>query len=331
VSQALARALAAASLLFAVACGGKSPQAPTPFPTPPPSVPTWTLPGRLVTTLSGAPVAHATVYAFIATAESAADGTFTLSATPGPSGSQAVTVTAEGYRPRETVIKWPRTNDLVIDVMSTAKPFDETFYGQLAHGTLDYPGQSYGLLRWSSPMRFYVTTHDEFGRPLERSVIDLIERGIHIGVQYYTAGNFQADIVEGSETRPEQTGWVNVVPRRVISGGEYCGLSSSVGGDPNTIQLLIDGCGCGSTRIPIAVVIHEVGHAVGMFHVSGKENVMHTPADLGCREVIPTAAEQYHAALIYSRPRGNMSPDRDTGTFELGQRNDGPERTPPLP
>lgn len=330
----LNRALTATALLVSLAgCGGgnKSPQAPTPVPTPPSPPPPWNLPGRVVATLSGSPVAHASVNAFIATAESGTDGTFTLNTTPAPTSSQAVTVTADGYLPRETVIKWPRTSDLVIDLMSTARPFDQTFYNQLAHGTIEYPGKDYGLYRWTSQMRFYVKTQDEFGRPLDRSVLDIVERGIRVGIQYYTAGKFQADIVEGSASRADQVGWVNVEPRQVIEGGDYCGLSGSVGGDPNSIQLRVDACGCGSIKIPIAVVIHEVGHVVGMFHVTGKQHVMHTPADMGCGDVIPSAAEQYHAALIYSRPRGNKQPDRDTGTFTLGRLGDDLERTPPIP
>ena len=145
------QAAAASLLLVLISCGGgsKSPQAPTPTPKPTPPPP-WSLPGHVVATLSGAPVAHATVNAFIATAESGTDGSFTLNTTPAPAGSQAVTMSADGYRPRETVIKWPRTEDLVIDLMSTAKPFDETLYSQLAHGTLEYPGKDYGLFRWSS-------------------------------------------------------------------------------------------------------------------------------------------------------------------------------------
>ena len=56
-------------------------------------------------------------------------------------------------------------------------------------------------------------------------------------------------------------------------------------------------------------MIHEVGHVVGMFHVEGKEHVMHTPADLECRDVIPSPGEQYHAALMYLQTSGNKSPD----------------------
>src|SRR6187455_1074733 len=111
MSTRLVRVITVTALLFSlVSCGGgtKSPQAPTSTPKPPPPPPSWNLPGHVVATLSGAPVAHATVNAFIATAESGTDGSFTLNTTPAPAGSQAVTVSAEGYRPRETVIKWPR-------------------------------------------------------------------------------------------------------------------------------------------------------------------------------------------------------------------------------
>ena len=318
-------------LLPAMACGGgsQSPPSPTPVSTPTPTP--WNLTGRVITTLSGGPVARASVNAFIATAESAADGSFTLTATPAPAGSQAVTVTAEGYRPRETVIKWPRTNELVIDLASTAKPFDETFFNQLARDGLDQPTKDYALYRWASQLQFYLKTQDEFGRPLSADVLDTVRRGIQRGVQYYTAGTYQAVIEEAPVTRPERLGWINVVPLQVIPEGDYCGLSSTVGGNPMTIKLRIDRCGCGSIKIPIDVVMHEVGHAVGMFHVSGEDNIMNGHAWFNCRDVVPTALEQYHARLIYARPRGNHSPDRDPGEFSLGLPGLGQEQPPARP
>ena len=71
-------------------------------------------------------------------------------------------------------------------------------------------------------------------------------------------------------------------------------------------ELRIDRCGCGSIKIPIAIVMHEVGHVVGMFHVEGKEHVMHTGRTFKCRDVIPSPDEQYHAALIYSQTSGEQ-------------------------
>ncbi len=330
----LVRTFPAAALLFSlISCGGgsKSPQAPTPTPQPPPPPPSWNLPGHVVATLSGGPVAHASVNAFIATAESASDGSFTLNTTPAPAGSQAVTVSADGYRPRETVIKWPRTTELVIDIVSMAKPYDDKFFNQIARDALDHPEEDYALYRWSHQMKFYLKTQDEFGRPLTASVLETVRHGIRQGVHYYTAGTYEAIIEEGTETRPETTGWVNVLPLQVLPGGDFCGQASTVGGDPMTIQLRIDRCGCGSIKIPVDVVMHEVGHAVGMFHVAGTNNIMNTDSYFNCRDVVPTEIEQYHARLIYARPRGNKSPDRDPGGFTLGFHGDDLERPPARP
>ncbi len=77
--------------------------------------------------------------------------------------------------------------------------------------------------------------------------------------------------------------------------------------------------------------MHEVGHSVGMFHVSGKDNIMTPGSYFYCRDTLPTAMEQYHARLIYARPRGNHSPDRDPGEFNLGQFGFDQERPPARP
>ena len=284
-----------------------------------------------MTTRSGAPVPRAHLDAFITSADADSGGAFTLTAATGPAGSQAITVTADGYQPRETVIRLPRTNEVVVDLISKATPYDETFYNQLARDAYTTPDADYPLYRWSSQLRFYLKTRDEFGRPLSNNDLETVRRGIREGVQYYTAGTYQADIVEGTETRPEQVGWVNVVPLQVLPPGDFCSYSSTVGGDPMTMWLRIDGCGCGSIKIPIADVIHEVGHAVGMFDVAEPDQIMNRVLSQGCREVIPTAKEQYHAALIYSRPRGNRSPDRDPGTFSLARPNGDLERLPGRP
>ena len=300
------------------ACGGgsKPPQSPSPSPVPTPQP--WSVTGRVVTTLTGVPVAGAHVDAFIAAADSDSDGRFTLTAPAAPAGNQAITVTADGYRPRETVIRLPRTADLVIDITSTKPPFDETFYNQLARDALETPGADYPLYRWSEALKFYVQTKDETGRPLSNEVLAVIRRSIRDGVRYYTNGVFDVAIEEGAETRAERVGWVNVVPRQVIPEGDYCGFASSVGGNPMTIQLRLDYYGCGSLKIPAYLVMHEVGHAVGMFNVAGPGHIMNRQLDFHCRDVMPTALERHHAAIIYSRPRMNRSPDRDPGGFALG-------------
>jgi hypothetical protein len=39
----------------------------------------------------------------------------------------------------------------------------------------------------------------------------------------------------------------------VIQQGDYCGIAGSVGGNPNSIQLRLERCGCGSTKVPGSV------------------------------------------------------------------------------
>jgi hypothetical protein len=326
---ALRPALASIALLLAVNCGGgsKSVTAPTPAAAPAPPPP-WSLSGRVTATNTNTAVSRAHVDAFITAADTDASGAFTLTAPTGPPANQAFTATAAGYITRESVIRLPRTDSLTIDLISTAAPFDQTFYSQLARDAKDTPDADYPLYRWSTQLKFYLRTQDENGRPLTSQILETIRKGIREGVQYYTNNTYQAVIEEGPEQRPERTGYVNVEAKQVIPDGDYCGLSSSVGGNPMTIQLRIDVCGCGSIKVPVDVVEHEVGHAVGMFHVDGADNIMNATSTFNCRDVIPTARERYHAALMYARVRGNRSPDRDPGGTYLVWPMDGPAPGP---
>ena len=42
----------------------------------------------------------------------------------------------------------------MIDLVSMAKPFDETLYIQLARGALEEPEKDYALFRWSHQLKF---------------------------------------------------------------------------------------------------------------------------------------------------------------------------------
>lgn len=268
-------------------------------------------------TASQSPLNGARVESFIASATTDGAGRFTLTAQNGPGANLGITVSADGYRARETVLGYPRTGDSLIDLVSTAPPFNETFYNQLARDAFEEPDRMYQLFRWDRQMQFYLKTIDETLRPASPEVLGVVRQGIRDGVRYFSGGRYEAIIEEGTADRPERSGWINVVMLQEIPEGDYCGLATRIGGNPMTIKLRIDRCGCGSIKIPPDLVQHEVGHAMGLFHVDGKGHVMNPILDFGCRPVLPSAIEQYHAALIYARPRGNRDPDRDPSGFTL--------------
>jgi len=166
-------------------------------------------------------------------------------------------------------------------------------------------------------MRFYVRTVDETLRPVIPTALANVRQGIHDAVQGFSGGRLETIIEEGTEARPETVGWINVEILKEIPGGDYCGVATRVSGNPMTIKLRLDACGCGSNRLPADIVIHEVGHAMGLFHVEGDNAIMAASLPSHCRAVRPSPMETHHAQLMYLRPRGNRDPDRDPTTFTL--------------
>src|SRR5262249_46110354 len=127
----------------------------------------------------------------------------------------------------------------------------------------------------------------------------------------------QAKIETGTETRPDTQDWVNVIIQRSAAPASenVCG-TAYVGSNPGTINLTYDVCGACGHKIPADVIVHEVGHAMGFFHVADKNSVMYFQVHESCpRSGVMSASEQFHAKIAYSRPRLNRDPDQDPSSF----------------
>jgi hypothetical protein len=321
------RAVAVACVLaLASGCGGGggnrppgsgavTPTTPT---TPTTPVNTWSASGQVTALGTSQGVGGATITPGWALAPVTADATghYELGAVANPpSTPYPVSISGSGMVTRDTWITWargPRTG-VNVDLIRDAAPFSMEFYRQFVRGMFDHADDAsapYPNFRWTSAPNFYIRTIDSVGRTVEPEVLAVTLDALRRAVPAYTAGTYQAGTIEsGTEVRPETTGWINVDFRR-NTGGNTCG-TSFIGRNPGVITLYIDICSCGSNKVPGAVTMHEVGHAMGFFHVSDRNSLMFPFIPGRCPAGVLSPAEAYHASVAYSRPRGNRDPDRD--------------------
>jgi hypothetical protein len=135
-------------------------------------------------------------------------------------------------------------------------------------------------------------------------------------VPAFSGGRLTGSLESGSESRPKADGWINVEIVRDPNERRTCG-TALIGANPGQITLYNDVCSCGSVKIPGATAMHEVGHALGFFHVPDNRSVMYPFIPGNCPPGDLSVNEKVHAALAYSRPRGNTDPDNDPSSGKL--------------
>src|SRR6188508_1695669 len=204
----LGRAVAVASLLFVVSCGGGSSPtpsnnitpAPTPTPTPTPTN-TWSAAGRIVATGTAQGIGGATVTPGWSLAPVNADalGNYQLGdvANP-PSTPYPVTLSAGGMISHDVWITWARGSrtGVDLDLIRDAPPFNMDFYRKFARGTFDQPGAPFPIFRWTTAPSFYVKTTDQNGRAIEPEVMVRVLDGIRQAVPAFTGGRYSAAAIE---------------------------------------------------------------------------------------------------------------------------------------
>jgi hypothetical protein len=228
-------------------------------------------------------------------------------------------VSADGFITREQWITWQAgaRDDVTLDLIRDTAPFSSNFYREMVRGAYDQEGSPYPVLRLLQAPKFYFKTVDQTGRALEPTVISYVSDALRRAVPLYTGGLYSASLEVGTETRPDTPGVINVLVNTDLAERSTCGYAY-IGREAGEITFVInDVCSCGSVKISGAVVLHEVAHALGFFHVSDRNSVLYPQVAGRCPVGEPSAAERFHAGIAYSRPRGNTDPDSDPTSGRL--------------
>jgi hypothetical protein len=293
--------------------GGSSSPAPAPTPTPVPST-AWSVSGQVKSQV-GQAIGGANVTPFgLAQVQTDSSGNYKYTGnSPTANNPYSVQISASGYLQRGVWVNYQLADrtGVSIDMISTAPPFSLTFYQQLARNAMEEPGSLEALWPWAgdSP-KFYVRTVDQNGKAIEPEVLSGVYAAIPKAVSDWSSGKFTVSTLEhGIETRPRQDGWIVIDFTRDYSS-DFCGRAF-VGAPDGHIELVDDRCNCGSNKMPGQVVAHEIGHAMGFWHVSDRGALMYPQASATCPAGVLTGNERYHAKIVYGRARGNADPDAD--------------------
>jgi hypothetical protein len=300
-------------------CSGASPAAPTPTPTPQPAAVTIT--GHVLATNGTQPLGGVTAsLGPTTTATTDGSGGFQLSV-PGPFAAVRLLLESPAILSRSVLVGASTSREVTLDAIALGSGFDLTFYRQFVRNTLDAPTGSEPLRRWTVAPQFYLKTVDEGGAAVNAATLDSTERAIREAVPVWTAGQFQASVTRGTETRAGVSGWVTVRWQTDRPAGS-CGRSD-IGLSGGVIDLFPNNpCKCGSTTVAVypKLVRHETGHAMGFWHTDSAADLMFGGVGTTC-DAQPSARERYHAAIAYSRPVGNTDPDVDgAGAVNLAPR-----------
>jgi hypothetical protein len=320
-----------AVMLMTAACeqSAGTPAAPTPAQV--------SLSGVVVSTQDGSPVPGASIWVRgfdDVNRVTGPDGRFTL-VEPRTSSGQLQIWMAAGRVPefddlvyREVSLSLLTSRDaLRIDVIRDEPPFSLPFYEELVRNARDGSG-TLATRPWTIDPSFHIrTTHVETGDAIPVSILDDLEQLLRRSVPLLSGGRRQVSaVVRSPDAGPDRDGWVNVLFQSVLPN-PTAGGQATVGGNRGTMWLRFDpanprlppgnGVACASV---IGTADHEIVHTMGFWHVHPVPGVPRPFQSLDfCTGEARPDIVRYHAAIMYSRPPGNLPPDRDPSSITYSQ------------
>ena len=178
--------------------------------------------------------------------------------------------------------------------------FNGTFWGQLIYNAYDNPGDLSGRRSWVMPTNS-PSVHIRTDR-LPTSAVASMRQAVP-GIVEAVTGAPYAGSVHASTTDVTRRGWITI--RVVPPGGgpdwiqdAWCG-GAYVGANPGSIWM-IDKPECTTDNMRARMLAHELGHALGLYHVPDDDAVM---KQFNWTTTF-SAAERFHGAVAYGAGRG---------------------------
>lgn len=207
-------------------------------------------------------------------------------------------VSAPGYISRDTYIQ---SRDSRVDLFPEAG-FDLPFYRQLARNGLESPESLQPLLVLDQAPAFFIETEGPKG--FSQQVAERLEAVARRTVPALTGGVFQVTRWEtGPSVPPPQNGRITIQRSDLVP--PRCG-QALVGARAGRIEIDSDT----SCNVE-AVLAHELGHALGFWHVDRQGALMYRQQRSSNLADAPTEAERNAGAFAYKRRRGNTDVDAD--------------------